>query len=49
MRLDRVQCRATVLALGDDVELRPRGLQQRNEVVAQQGFVFGDDAVHGND
>ena len=45
---DRLQRAAAVLAGGDDLQLRPGLGQQLHQRVAQQGFVFGDDALsHG--
>ena len=37
---------AVMTADGDDAQVRPHFSQQRQQRVAQQGFVFGDDARH---
>ena len=43
---DGVERRAAVVAGGDDAQCRPLLGQQGHQRVAQQGFVFGDDASH---
>src|SRR5205814_10621399 len=43
---DGLERRAAILARGDDLEIGPRAREERYELVTQQRFVFGDDALH---